>query len=188
MRRQVAADTGTTSATSLPAGRTSVSSQNFNAVSASTPTNSIKKCFSISDILRFHLIFNNSNDLFFLNYIDYIEESCAKSYINGVIHYLGLHATQKIERPFPMQLEQLAATSEQSPVQQFEMKSINQLLKIGRKIKLVDLNLTDYLKMICMHVKNGKLKQGDKVTQSTDLTNEKVNVSDQNSFLTIFHC
>ena len=94
MRRQVAADTGTTSATSLPAGRTSVSSQNFNAVSASTPTNSIKKCFSISDILRFHLIFNNSNDLFFLNYIDYIEESCAKSYINGVIHYLGLNATQ----------------------------------------------------------------------------------------------
>ena len=175
MRRQVA-DTGNTN---LSGGRTSVSSQNFNAVSASTPTNSIKKCFSISDILRFHLIFNNSNDLFFLNYIDYIEESCAKSYINGVIHYLGLHATQKIER-FPMQLEQLTATSEQPPAQQFEMKSINQLLKIGRKIKLVDLDLTDYLKMICMHVKNGKLKQGDKITQSTDLNNEKVNFSDQN--------
>ncbi len=54
----------------------------------------IKKSFSISDILRDHLVFNKLNEYdnkpeFFLNYIDYIEESCAKSYIKSVIHYLG---------------------------------------------------------------------------------------------------
>ncbi len=59
-----------------------------------TANSIIKKSFSISDILRDHLMFNKMNEYenkpeFFLNYIDYIEETCAKSYIKSVIHYLG---------------------------------------------------------------------------------------------------
>jgi len=40
--------------------------------------------------------------------------------------------------------------------QKFENKSINQLLNIGRKVKLVDLDLTKYLKIICSHLKATK--------------------------------
>jgi len=120
-----------------------------NASSNLTPTNFMKKVFSISDILKFHLIqFNNNsntNDLFFLNYIDFIEENCAKSYIESVIHYLGLHSS------INSSLYRSISTAEDKRVK-FETDSIKQLLRIGRKIKLTDLDLTEYLRIICAHL------------------------------------
>ena len=47
-------------------------------------------------------------------------------------------------------------------IKNFEIKSINQLLKIGRKIKLIDLDLTEYLKLICSHLKHNKPKEIEK--------------------------
>lgn len=75
-------------------------SSNLINPNSQTPNRIIKKSFSISDILRYNLVFNKLSDYdndpqFFLNYIDYIEESCAKSYIKSVIHYLGNFSNKK---------------------------------------------------------------------------------------------
>ena len=47
-------------------------------------------------------------------------------------------------------------TTPNTNTQKFEAKSITQLLNIGRKIKLEDLDLTKYLKIICSHLKGPK--------------------------------
>ena len=123
-----------------------ITSRNSIIPSTTTPSNFMKKVFSISDILKFHLPFNNnSNDLLFVNYVDFIEENCAKSYIESVIHYVGIHSS--INAPLYRSL----AANEDKRVK-FETNSIKQLLKIGRKSKLVDLDLTEYLKIICSHL------------------------------------
>ena len=51
-------------------------------------------------------------------------------------------------------------------VKNFEIKSISQLLKIGRKIKLIDLDLTEYLKLICSHLKHNKPKENEKASRN----------------------
>ena len=120
-----------------------------------TPNNFRKKFFSISDILKFHL--NNytnyvsSNDTTFLIYLDMIEENCAKSYIESVVHYMGLHSSSSsssnLTVPMPISLVEDKRIK-------FETDSIKKLLKIGRKLKLIDVDLTDYLKIICDHLNN----------------------------------
>lgn len=194
------------------------SAMNHN-LNSQTSSSIIKKSFSISDILRDHLIFNKLNDYdtkpeFFLNYIDYIEESCAKSYIKSVVHYLGLYATQRLMSTIPKQIKdtkipiivpelnlniqdiklntspmmvplpatEAGLTAAETPAQlKFDPKSIYHLLKIGRKIKLIDLDLTKYLKIICSHLKGHKVQQQqqlqneeESIRKPGDLTEEKV--------------
>lgn len=60
----------------------------------------------------------------------------------------------------------------------FDTKSIYQLLKIGRKIKLIDLDLTKYLKIICSHLKGHRVPQQQQQNEESakkhgDLTEEK---------------
>ena len=98
-------DTRKAAETAATVIKTSASALNSNVVSQ-TSSSIIKKSFSISDILRDHLVFSKLNDYdskpeFFLNYIDYIEESWAKSYIKSVVHYLGLYATQRLMSTIP---------------------------------------------------------------------------------------
>ena len=92
---------------------------NSTQVSATTPTNIMKKCISISDILRHQMMHSTGGsyygggtsgvsgsasqsglnlDVNLLSSLDFVEESCAKSYIKSVIHYMGLFATQQRRR------------------------------------------------------------------------------------------
>jgi len=124
---------------------------NNSAPVSTTPNTFRKKFFSISDILKFHL--NNytnyvsSNDSTFLYYLDMVEENCAKSYIESVVHYLGIHSSSNPSVPRSTSL------TEDKRIK-FETDSIKKLLKIGRKLKLIDVDLTDYLKIICAHLSN----------------------------------
>ncbi len=63
----------------------------------------------------------------------------------------------------PTLAEQQTAVAAETSLK-FDPKSINQLLKIGRKIKLIDLDLTKYLKIICSHLK-GRKQQADSETE-----------------------
>lgn len=98
--------------------------------------NILKKSLTLSDILKIELGLTNSNlnDATFLNLIDFIEENCAKSYIRSLIHYLATFSL------------------EQSEEDSFEKNSINRLLKLGTKIKLTDIDLTEYFKIQCKHI------------------------------------
>ena len=131
--------------------------------STTEPTNMIKKIYSMSETLKFYLI--NPVELF-LNYVDFIEENCANSYIKSVIHYLGVNAVRR----------KVSNTddSDQERESQFDSKSIGQLLKIGRKMSLEDIDVTDYIRLICSHVK--KKRNGQK--SSYDI-NEKTVVGKQ---------
>jgi hypothetical protein len=135
-----------------------------------TPTNLIKKCYSITDILKYHLgATTSSSSIFSLNCLNFIEETCAKSYIKSIIHFMGIYAMQyaqrtlsvsqstmfnlnpPLEKNFPFELVANTACK-----QKFEANSISSLLKIAKKNKIIDLDLTDYLKKNCSHLKNQK--------------------------------
>ncbi|CAF0823180.1 unnamed protein product [Brachionus calyciflorus] len=85
----------------------------------------------LSDILKHNLIINVQNDSLFLNLIDLIEENCAKTYIKSVINYLASDLNSNIN---------------------IEKTSIQRLLRLGLKIKLTDIDLTDYFIIKCKHM------------------------------------
>jgi len=85
----------------------------------------------LSDILKHNLIINVKNDSLFLNQIDLIEENCAKTYIKSVIHYLASDLNSNIN---------------------IEKTSIQRLLRLGLKIKLTDMDLTDYFRIACKNM------------------------------------
>ena len=131
-----------------------------------TPTNLIKKCYSITDILKYHLVTTGSHNLFCLNCINFIEESCAKSYIKSVIHYMGIYSTKYAQRSLPASIVLNPPIQAFDPLeltfrQKFEQQSISQLLRIAKKNKLVDLDLTDFLKKHCFHLKRQKNETND---------------------------
>ena len=159
----------------------------FNTTTIPTPTNLIKKIYNISDILKFHLMLNSPNYAFLLSYIDYIEETCAKSYIKSLIHYMAIYSINHSQRIMdnvqfvnPIPAKTFAISDESSPdpspktsiteddfIKKFESQSINQLLKIGKKKLLIDLDLTDYLKIICKHVGLNKLSHNNEFSSAT---------------------
>lgn len=135
-----------------------------------TPTNLIKKCYSITDILKYHLVATKSSSSHFsLNCINFIEETCAKSYIKSVIHFMGIYSMQFAQRTLTMPNFNLNPPLEKYDLidfnnvtqfkQKFETHSISSLLKIAKKNKIVDLDLTDFLKKNCFHLKS--LKRDD---------------------------
>jgi hypothetical protein len=163
-----------------------------NSVSSSTTVGNLsKKCPTISEILRNFLVSSYASDVYFLNYLDFIEEVCAKSYIKSIIHFLGSNTTKRVQiqrslgtiksaqilqTPFsPQPIITLPNDEDDIKVQnlikqqQFEIQSINKLLKIGRKVKLHDMDLTEYMKTICKHIYTHKSTvQDDKTHKGKD--------------------
>lgn len=45
-----------------------------------------------------------------------------------------------------------SGADEEAAVEQFDKKSINQLLKLGSKFKLIDIDLTEYFRLTCAHL------------------------------------
>jgi hypothetical protein len=133
--------------------------------------NLVKKCFSIADILKYHCSMSyGSNQYFLLNYIDHIEEVCYKSYIRSLLRYLAFHSLKY--------KEMLAISNQNDSINEsvkLESQSLNQLLKIGSKVKLVELDLTDYLKMVCSHVSDSNELQKDEAENKEVDSNEKSN-------------
>lgn len=107
--------------------------------------NLIKNTLSISEILKYHLEMH-SNDTFLLNCFDILEEASARVYIKCIIHYIAQYSYNRT-------IEKSAEENNCHEIESFEISSIYQLLKLGKKMKLTDIDLTDYFKLGCNHLK-----------------------------------
>jgi hypothetical protein len=121
--------------------------------------NLIKKTLSISEILKFHLD-PPANDMLLLNYFDYIEETAAKLYIKSLIHYLGRYSVNRVAVQHNHEVDDDSKTSTES----FDAASIDQLLKLGKKIKLIDIDLTEYFRVGCKHLSKLQCGSDEPVT------------------------
>lgn len=131
----------------------SLSSSSSGGVQTSGATNGATKTFmrkfhNMSDIIKYNVNVANSsmsdngtggNVAYLASFLDQIEEKCAKSYVKSLLHYMATYAMAN----------QLTQTTN------FDAKSVQQLLKLGFKIKLLDLDLTDYYRLTCSHMPPG---------------------------------
>jgi hypothetical protein len=132
--------------------------------------NLIKNSLSISEIIKYHLDLSSSNDFLFLNYLDLVEETSAKLYIKSLIHYLSEYSInfnrQKI------------ATASSEKLAILDTQSIDQLLKLGKMNKIVDIDLTEHFKHACKHLTN--LNENENNSDKIDINKPCCLVNDEN--------
>ena len=92
----------------------------------------------LSDILKQNLLLNSQNDQSFLNMIDLIEENCAKTYVNSIVHFLANGVNDDVS---------------------IDQTTVQRLLRLGAKYKIDDIDLTNFVRITCTHLKDNQTEE-----------------------------
>ncbi|RNA30074.1 hypothetical protein BpHYR1_004243 [Brachionus plicatilis] len=102
----------------------------------------------LSDILKQNLCLNSQNDGSFLSMIDLIEENCAKTYVNSIVHFLASDVGDGVS---------------------IDKSTVQRLLRLGAKTKITDIDLTDYVRITCQHLQGHETEEPCSTQQTSYL-------------------